>query len=466
MKQKTYLAFLIGVWVLLLVPFAGMSFWATDETTEKTELARFPALAGENGWNWEFLSELGGYFEDHFAFRPQMVTANALLRGKLLKDSATDQVIVGADDWMYFGGTLEDYQGQNLLSRREMYDVVHNLVLMKDYVERQGSRFLLAVVPNKNTLYGEAMPYYYRRGDASNLANLNERLEAGGIPYVDLYGTFAGEEEVLYFRRDSHWNNRGALLAYNAMMEKLGREHETYLNVPYEVRAEHVGDLDEMLYPMAVEKEDDYFYGKEKSFVYANEVEDNMTPWIETENPEKPGSILMYRDSFGESLLPFVADEFGKGYFSRLIPYNLAQTAQYQPEVVLVEKVERKLAEFATEIPIMENPSGENIFAPEAETDSTLTVEKQGSYLMAKGEIDEKFMREGTEIFVSVRDNRTMETKTYLAFYTLTKDGDGNGWQIWVGGNSIPSDDLHLAVITVNDGTAMAVASKDIKWER
>ena len=40
---------------------------------------------------------------------------------------------------------------------------------------------------------------------------------------------------------------------------------------------------------------------------------------------QKDGSMLMYRDSFGESLLPFVADEIGQGYFSRLVPYNLTQ---------------------------------------------------------------------------------------------------------------------------------------------
>ena len=91
-----------------------------------------------------------------------------------------------------------------------------------------------------------------------------------------------------------------------------------------------------------------------------------MDSWIETENPNATGSILMYRDSFGESLLPFVAGEFEKGYFSRLVPYNLLQVEQYQPDVVVIEKVERNLDDFITDMPIVECPEVENMIAPQA----------------------------------------------------------------------------------------------------
>ncbi|MFR6162687.1 MAG: hypothetical protein ACLUJR_06400 [Mediterraneibacter gnavus] len=137
------------------------------------------------------------------------------------------------------------------------------------------------------------------------------------------------------------------MLAYNALMEKLGREHETYLNVPYELEKSHVGDIDEMLYPFGFELEEEYVYDKEFSFDYVNEVKDNMDAWIQTNNPQKDGSMLMYRDSFGESLLPFVADEIGQGYFSRLVPYNLTQIEELHPQYVVIEKVERNIQDFA-----------------------------------------------------------------------------------------------------------------------
>lgn len=143
MKNIKYICFIVIVCLILLIPFAGMTFWPTNETTENTVLAEWPKWTEDGKWNRDYLSEMGEYFEDHFAFRQQLVTANALIRGKLLKSSATDQVIVGTEDWLYFSGTLDDYQGTELLSDRELYAVVHNVLLMQNYVEEQGSWFIL-----------------------------------------------------------------------------------------------------------------------------------------------------------------------------------------------------------------------------------------------------------------------------------------------------------------------------------
>lgn len=464
MKNTGYKIFIILVFALLLVPFAGMSFWATNETTENTELAGWPALTEDGKWNEAYLSEMGEYFEDHFAFRQYFVTANALLRGKVLKSSATDQVVVGTDDWLYYSGTLDDYCGTELLSERELYAVVHNLKLMQDYVESCGSRFILTVAPNKNSLYNKNMPYYYRKGTDSNLKHLTEKMSEAGISYVNLYQLFAGQDEMLYFKRDSHWNNQGAVLAYNALMDQMEKEHETYLNVPYELEKTHIGDIDEMLYPLAAEPEEDYIYDKESGYTYVNDVTDNMDDWIETQNPGKEGTLLMFRDSFGESLLPFMADEVGRGYFSRLVPYNLTQVEEYHPDYVIVERVERKISAFAEEAPIMEGPMTAPVLAPEAETGSTLETEKQGSYLTVKGKIDERYMETGTEIFVSVRDNASMDSRTYQAFYTVTDDGDGNGYQLYLKGGSVPAGDIHISVIVQNEKQNTIVVSKDIIW--
>lgn len=465
MKNVKYIIYIAAVWIILLIPLAGMTFWPTNETTENTVLAEWPELTQDGKWNQTFLSDMGEYFEDHFAFRQNFVTANAVLRGKFLGVSSTDQVIVGTEDWLYYSGTLDDYQGKNLLSDREIYAVVHNLKLMQNYVESQGSQFLLMVAPNKNSLYNDNMPYYYQKGEESNLESFAEELEMAGVHYLDLHVLFLEQDEVLYFKRDSHWNNKGAVLAYNAMMNQLGKDHESYLNVPYDLELCHSGDLDEMLYPLAVELEEDYIYNKEFQYIYVNEVTDNMDDWIETENPNEEGSLLMYRDSFGESLLPFVADEVAKGYFSRLVPYNLTQAVQYDADYVIIERVERRLAAFAEGAPIMDALPAENILCPEATTNSTLETERQGSYLMIMGQIDESYMKKDTEIFVAIRDNNLMETKTYQAFYTITEDGDGNGYQMYLNESYVPSGDVHINVIVQNAGQNIIVASKDIIWE-
>ena len=402
--KKRYFIYIILVWVILIVPFAGMTFWPTTETSENTELAEWPKWKEDGTCNQDYLEEVGEYFEDHFAFRQHFVTANALLRGKIFRTGSTDQVIVGEDDWLYFGGTINDYRGRNLLSERELYNVVHNIRLMQSYVQQNGSQFVLMVIPNKNTLYDEAMPYYIKPGDTSNLERLTGMLSEQGVEYIDVKELFQKENDVLYFHRDSHWNNKGAVLAYNALMEKLGREHETYLNVPYELEKIHIGDIDEMLYPYGFEKEEEYIYDKKFSYQYVNDVKDNMDAWVQTENLQKDGSILMYRDSFGESILPFVADEMGQGYFSRLVPYNLTQTEELHPQYVVVEKVERNIQDFAKSIPIMEGPMIENQNALEVKTKSSVKTQKEGSYLSINGQIEKKYLEDHSNIYVAIRN--------------------------------------------------------------
>lgn len=462
-KKKLYILYIVLVMAILLVPFAGMSFWATNTTTENRELTKLPSFSKKGSPNIEYLEEMGGYFEDHLAFRLQMLTANACIWGKLAKSSTTDQVVVGKDDWLYFGGTVDDYTGRNLLSDRELYDIVHNLVLLRNHVEQSGSQFLLMVAPNKNTLYNDNMPYYYKKADTSNLERLLPLLKEKGITYIDLVKAFQEEEDVLYFQRDTHWNNAGAVLAYNTVMDTLGKEHETYLNVPVQVKKDHIGDIDEILYPLAAEAEEDVYFEKEWQYEYVNEVSDNMDPWIETVIPQKPGSLLMYRDSFGESLLPFFADEYGSAYFSRLVPYNMENLGQYHPDTVIVERVERQLAAFATEIPIMEGPRADNIAPLEKKTKSTVETEQDGSYLVVSGTIDPECMTDDTDIYLSVSDSNRQGTITYEAFYTLKKDGNGNGYKMYLKRESLPADDIHINVIVSEKDAQWIVQSKDIE---
>lgn len=467
MKKRSYLIYIIIAFAVLLIPFAGMTFWPTNRTTENTVLSEWPSFIEDGKPNVNYLEEMGEYFEDHFAFRLQMLTANAYVWAKGLDTSTTDQVVAGEDDWLYFGGTMDDYTGRNQLSDRELNAIVHNLSMMRDYTEFCGGRLVVTVAPNKNTLYNSAMPYYYQKGETSNLERLVPLLEEEGIEYVDLTKAFQNEDEVLYFKRDSHWNNKGALLAYNTIMDTLGKEHDTYFDVPAITRKDHIGDIDEILYPLAAEPEENIYYNKDWGFEYVNDVTDNMDDWIETSNPDKEGTLLMYRDSFGESILPFFADEYNKAYFSRLVPYNMENLLQYEPDTVIVERVERQIAAFATEIPVMEGPRVQNIRPLEKETDTTLKTEQNGSYLVISGAVDQECIDEDTEIYVAVSSEDRSRITTYEAFWTLTNSGDGNGYQLYLRRDSLPSDTVHIDVITSDGSEQWIVGSDDreIVWE-
>ena len=109
MNRRGFIVFIVLCLTVLIIPFAGMIVAPTMITTENKELSELPKIEDEHGININYLGELGNYFQDHFAFRQQMVSANAAIYGKLFGASTTDQVVIGKNNWMYYTGSLDDY---------------------------------------------------------------------------------------------------------------------------------------------------------------------------------------------------------------------------------------------------------------------------------------------------------------------------------------------------------------------
>ncbi len=464
-KKRWYLIYIAAVLMLAAFPFVGMSAAATNETTENKELARFPRLRSDGTWNVRYLAQLGDYFEEHFAFRQELVAANALIRGRLLGVSASDQVLVGKDGWLYYTGTLDDYLGRNQMSEKGLANAVHNIGLMQQYVEDRGSRFLITIAPNKNSVYDSYMPSNYLRSGENNHTRLTPLLKQAGIHYADLYEIFEESDECLYLQGDSHWNNKGALLVCRKLLDGLDREYDGSAYDSWEVRKEHTGDLAEMLYSVAAKPEDNVYYDRIPIYAYVNDVEDTEEDWIETINPNGQGRLLMFRDSFGNSMLPILANEFEYGYFSRLVPYNLGNLDKYHPEYVVVERVERRLSFFAEQPPVMEGPVRVLEELRAAATDTTVSVREDGSWYVVEGTLDSEYAQKDSRVYVSVR-TQNGESVTYEAFLTSSRGEEGwndNGYQLYLRQASLPRGKVNLDIILVNGSTQTIVGTEELK---
>ena len=464
-KKRWYLIYIAAVLMLTAFPFVGMSAAATNETTENKELARFPRLRSDGTWNVRYLAQLGDYFEEHFAFRQELVAANALIRGRLLGVSASDQVLVGKDGWLYYTGTLDDYLGRNQMSEKGLANAVHNIGLMQQYVEDRGSRFLITIAPNKNSVYDSHMPSNYLRSGENNHTRLTPLLKQAGIHYADLYEIFEESDECLYLQGDSHWNNKGALLVCRKLLDGLDREYDGSAYDSWEVRKEHTGDLAEMLYSVAAKPEDNVYYDRIPIYAYVNDVEDTEEDWIETINPNGQGRLLMFRDSFGNSMLPILANEFEYGYFSRLVPYNLGNLDKYHPEYVVVERVERRLSFFAEQPPVMEGPVRVLEELRAAATDTTVSVREDGSWYVVEGTLDSEYAQKDSRVYVSVRPENG-ESVTYEAFLTSSREEEGwndDGYQLYLRQASLPRGKVNLDIILVNGSTQTIVGTEELK---
>lgn len=364
--NKKYTVYMIVFLALLLVPFAGMLITGPSKS-ESSSSAKLPELIfGEDKreLNKDYLKQLGEYFEGHCALRQEMVTGYSYVTTKVFQTSSSKSVIYGKNGWMYYTDTLGDYTGSELMTDRELNDCVRTLKLVDRYCKENGSEFVFVIAANKNSLYSENMPYYYAKTTApGNRVRLVEKLKAEGIKYVDLYDVFAAENKVLYHKTDSHWNNEGAALAAHAIHTATGTEHiDRYGKAPYKVRKDFKGDLAAMMYPSAVPLEEEVYYDDGPVFEYVNKVESNFDNKIRTTGTWVK-NLLMYRDSFGSSLLPFMAEPYRNALFSRSLTMQVKDYESIKPDVVIMEKAERFLPQLYANAPKL--PQKEEASQPE-----------------------------------------------------------------------------------------------------
>jgi len=466
-KEKIAFIYLTICFGICLLPFIGMLWFESNTTTENKVLASKPELVKNERINVDYFHEWGEYFEDHFAFRTQIVSADAEIQSNIFGVSNVDTVIQGTDGWLYYSSTLDDYLGRENISDRKAYNIANNLLQVQEYVTRKGADFVFTIAPNKNSLYDTNMPYYLKKKENmfNNRSIIEPLLEEKNICYANLFSAFENEKEILYLKRDSHWNNKGALLAYNVLLDTLVYDHETYETTKALRTKNEYGDLNMMLYPETAEPEWNYEYQYEQEYYYMTETESVEDTWIKAENNSKTGNLLMFRDSFGNTLIPFMANTFGISCFSKGVPNQIElYMNENSPETVILEKVERNISEYAEMPPIMTaNICELKERMKERKSNTTVRVETSdfdSSYYSVTGNIDEDLLETTTNIFVKVKDGS--RTTTYQAFYISDENKD-SGYLIYIPKKKILSETVQIEIIIETEGIYHSVKQEELK---
>lgn len=313
----------------------------------------------------ELTANIDSYFAQNFGFRNRLVYVQNMLKEKLFKTSGQADVIVGEDGWLFYGRALDDYLGTSVRGEVELDRMAAVVLMMQEYVERQGGQFIFVSAPNKMSVYGEYMPYYYIEGKGSgNYELLHERLTQLGVNTIQLKNTLSSKKldgVQLYHRLDSHWNNYGAALAYEAMADKLARvyggeyaDYTGYSGFGYTARNNFSGDLEAMLLPGSHKKDEQIEFDVEENFEYTNRFRgvDDLVISTENQTAAVDKSATLFRDSFGNALYWFFANEYTSLTAKREIPYNIYQAAE-ESELVAVELVERNLGNLLSYTPVV-----------------------------------------------------------------------------------------------------------------
>lgn len=138
--------------------------------------------------------------------------------GKLPDDIAPSRSDLEGGRFLFYAHAVKALRWGE--KERDLDGVVRVIVTVQSRLRARGSELVILLVPDKEQAYREWLPD--RLASESNplppscLIALEEKLRAAGIPVCNVLAPFrdrAAEGEFLYYRDDTHWNDRGVAIA-------------------------------------------------------------------------------------------------------------------------------------------------------------------------------------------------------------------------------------------------------------
>ncbi len=349
-NRKIQLGLTAGFVALLAGPgllWLGVNPFCDTTNHENRTLTSFPtAQTSIEQWPGQFED----WLEDHAPFRNGFLTLKAGA-DRLVGSLDSSNVLLGKEGWLFLqdvsdSKSISDYQGLTAYSQEEMAALAGTLEKLNQVLARKGSKLALIFAPAKEGVYSQYMPdsipVVSRPTRVQALVEyLNQNTQVPVLFPLEELST-AGESTQVYYKYDTHWNDVGAWLAAQQLLEVLDLPFEEVLPT-VEVNPDKTAPTD--LANMCGSWDfctDDLYYEVDAPTAQCTE----GTPDTELTRYQGDGTedLLLVRDSFGAALGPRLAQGFDETvviHGNLLSEENLAQYQPAIPQVVVVEVGER-----------------------------------------------------------------------------------------------------------------------------
>ena len=342
---------------LLIVLFASLLWLPTlDELLhvdralaydEKRVLADLPDFEfGLNGLKRD-IAAWQNCFNDHFGFRLRLLRWYNQLNYRLFGNRHGSGVLKGRDGWLFYGqeDMVQNCRGARPLTPQALADWQRLLERRRDWLAARGSEYLFLVAPNKETIYPQQLPDWltFVRPKSKLDQFLDYMRSHSTVKVLDLRPALRQARAApTYLKTDTHWNSLGGFVACQAVASALSYrwpELRPLSLADFEVRTQPGtgGDLAGMLGVDATDLRED------------NVV--LLTPKVVP--PSAAGSagftnhcatqlrLVVFHDSFGLAMKPFLALSFGRVTCVPLDTLDAGLIAREKPSLVVTEMVER-----------------------------------------------------------------------------------------------------------------------------
>lgn len=362
--DKKYSIFITVLFCTFIFGFGIAHFIIPDRESseqENTNLAQFKAPTLKTVRSGEFMEDFEEYFNDQFPLRDQWVQLKALSERTLGKQE---------NNKVYFGT-----DGQTLFAHFTRISD-EELAARVGFVNKLGDNLdvpvYFSLVPDKSWAWAGLLPDNAPNVDDNSTIQKAKELCGDKVNFIDMTYTLGNtcgnaepSEDDSFYRTDHHWTTMGAQRAFQTLMEGMGlvRQMGNWDELSYQtlsctevsdsfygttysasgagwVRPDSIytmipeggtrGNITVARYPEGEPIEGGLYYPEklEVKDKYAYFLGGNQ-PLCIIKNPDAAGGkLLVVRDSYADSLSPFLAEEFQEVHLFDL-RYNNVSLKKY-----------------------------------------------------------------------------------------------------------------------------------------
>ncbi len=335
-----FLTILVGLIALIFGPKIDFS---PDENRvlESTPKISVDALA-----DGSFMDSVENYIGDHFPLRKTFISLNTdvqLALGK--RDIGSNYGKIPAEGGIYWGNQGHLYE---VLLPNRTDTFTNNVKAITEFGKNAGLPLTILPVPSGSQEQPNNLPLFAPNHDQHEELRAIQSAAKTGTTVVDLFDTLSAAKGDYYFKTDHHWNIYGAFEGYRALASAIGVKplekndftfqtvsHEFYGTL-YSKAITFYPQADDFILPICKKQSSitqqtgkqirtdlywkQYLTQKDKyaTFLGGN----HSVDVVKNTAVQDDKRLLIIKDSYANSLVPFLAQNFREIHIIDLRYYN------------------------------------------------------------------------------------------------------------------------------------------------
>lgn len=339
-------SFIVVCALVITIPSFSYALPNNNSEFENRALAAKPELSISNLDSYP--SEYETYLEDNMPLKPAVVTNYSQFLYKALRSSLVNDVIIGQDDWLFYG--VKSYNTDVIGTYLDTFEYEEEnfsryITAMNEYCRDNGIEFYVMLCPNKEEIYNHYLPSYLANIEReSPLDRAAEKLKGNGVNVIYPYDELKSrrDEALLYMKQDTHWTDKGAYIAYRQFYQAYFGEQLPDLDEIEFKEVEYYQDLAKMLHLENTGIDYDAVYKPEITYSSVGLYGNGSSLVIHSDSLSEK-RLVLFGDSFTKATRDFFSRDFTDARFTWSQVFDTHIIEADKPDVVIVELNERTI---------------------------------------------------------------------------------------------------------------------------